>query len=126
MDIDVIPPVHELAQRPVFIIRNCIRQSVQQINQHQRHRFRIVAITFLVHWDAFSLGIGQGLVYIFDNESFFKQPYCQCAAIAVSVLQTVNGCLFLCYKPADMCFCIGITRVFNPPYTPCYVPLQHE
>lgn len=102
MNVDVVPPVHKLAQCPIFIIRDCVRQSVQHVNQHQSHRFRIVTVAFLVHRHAFSLGVGQCCVYIFHNESFFKQPYRQRPAIAVSILQSINGCLFFCYKMTDL------------------------
>ena len=58
MGADVVPAIYQLAQCPVGIIWNGIGQFVQHIDQHKCDRYCIVAVTFLVHRDTFSLCIG--------------------------------------------------------------------
>ena len=71
MGADVVPAIYQLAQCPVGIIWNGIGQFVQHIYQYKRDRFCIIAIAFLVHWNAFSLDIGQCCVYLLNIAAFF-------------------------------------------------------
>ena len=85
-----IPPIYPLRQCPVVVLRLCIRQEMQLINQHRSYTPCIIFIIFLKCGGTLPMVINQCRIDILHNITFFNQPDSQTPAIGIGIFQTIH------------------------------------